>query len=201
MSSQGSGTNWFDQIERGDSLAAQALWECYFPKLVHLARAKLEGMRRAAADEEDVALSALRSFFAAAQKGRFPNLADRDDLWRLLIQITAQKAIDLRRRENCQRRGGGRVKGESALIRPGSDSDHQGLSQVIGDAPTPEFAATTAEECRRLLEQLDDSQMQAIAVAKMEGYTNREISDRLDCSTRTVERRLPIIREKWEGEL
>jgi DNA-directed RNA polymerase specialized sigma24 family protein len=74
MPSQGSFTSWFDQIERGDSRAAQTLWERYFPKLVHLARAKLQGMgvRRAAADEEDVALSAMTSFFKAVKMAAFP---------------------------------------------------------------------------------------------------------------------------------
>jgi len=200
MSSEGSVTHWFDQIHYGDSLAAQALWERYFPELVRLARQKLHGARRGAADEEDVALSAMESFFGAARQGRFPNLADRHDLWRLLIQITARKVVDLKRHETRKRRGGGRVQGESALDGAGSDSGQRGLAQVIGETPTPEFAAMMGEQCRRLLEQLADSELQAMALAKMEGYTNREIADQLDCSVRTVERRLDLIREKWKRE-
>ncbi|MHC4406108.1 MAG: ECF-type sigma factor [Planctomycetota bacterium] len=201
MSSGGSVTHWFDQVQRGDSLAAQALWERYFPELVRLARRKLHGTRRGAADEEDVALSVMDSVFDAAQKGRFPSLADRHDLWRLLIRVTANKVIDLKRRETRQRRGGGRVRGDSALGGADSDSGHEGLAQAIGNTPTPEFVAIMAEECRRLLERLNKPELHEVAQAKMEGYTNQQIADKLDCSERTVERYLERIRTKWRPEL
>jgi hypothetical protein len=115
MSSDGSVTHWLEDVRHGDSLAAQKLWERHFPELVRLARDKLGGTPRRVADEEDVALSAMDSFFQAAQAGRFPNLADRHELWRLLLRMTARKVVDLERYEARDRRGGGRVLGESAL--------------------------------------------------------------------------------------
>ena len=42
--------------------AVRKLWGHYYLRLVRLARAKLRGTRRTAADEEDVALSAFNSF-------------------------------------------------------------------------------------------------------------------------------------------
>jgi len=198
MCSDGSVTHWFDELRRGNSVAAQALWERYFPELVRLAQKKLRGLPRRAADEEDVAASAMESFFQAAQAGRFPNLADRDDLWRLLIRMTARKVVDLRRRETRRCRGGGRVRAASEVPSPGSDSGPPDLAEIIGRAPTPELAAIMAEECRRLLGQLAEADLRTLAVAKMEGYTNREIAERLDCSVRTVERRLQLIRKKWQ---
>jgi DNA-directed RNA polymerase specialized sigma24 family protein len=200
MPSEGSVTRWFEQVKQGDSLAAQALWQRYFPELVRLARAKLRAARPGPADEEDVALSAMDSFFDAAQQGRFPDVADRRDLWRLLLQMTARKVVDLKRRETRQRRGGGRVRRESD--RPGADADsgEPALADVIGDVPTPEFAAMMAEQCRRLLSGLSDPELQALAVAKMQGYTNREIAEQRECSVRTVERRLDLIRKKWKEE-
>jgi DNA-directed RNA polymerase specialized sigma24 family protein len=71
---------------------------------------------------------------------------------------------------------------------------------VVGDEPTPEFAAQAAEEYRRLLERLGDDQLRSIAVWKMEGYTNEEIAARLGCAVATVERRLHLIRKIWEGD-
>jgi DNA-directed RNA polymerase specialized sigma24 family protein len=56
------------------------------------------------------------------------------------------------------------------------------------------------EERQRLLELLDDPDLEALAVAKMEGYTNEEIAERFGCSVRTVERRLRLIRKKWQQE-
>jgi hypothetical protein len=105
-----------------DSAATRALWERYFPQLVRLARKELElrGAPRRAADEEDVAASVMESLFRAAEEGRLPDLADRDDLWRLLLRMTARKVVDLKRHEARQRRGGGRVRGESALGGAGS---------------------------------------------------------------------------------
>jgi DNA-directed RNA polymerase specialized sigma24 family protein len=200
MSSDGSVTHWFEQLKQGDSIAARAIWERYFPELVRLARDKLRGTTHVAADEEDVALSALDSFFHAAQGGRFPDLADRHDLWRVLLQMTVRKVVDLKRHETRQRRGGGRLRLESVLERADADLGESPLAQVVGDTPTPEFAAMMAEECGRLLGVLTDPSLRSLAVAKMEGYTNREIAERSDCSLRTVERRLGLIRKKWQQE-
>jgi DNA-directed RNA polymerase specialized sigma24 family protein len=127
-------------------------------------------------------------------------VADRHDLWRLLLRMTARKVVDLKRRETRQRRGGGRAKLTSAHQDGEVDLNDWTLAQAIGNTPTPEFAAMMTEECRRLLDQLGDQDLQAMAIAKMQGYENREIADQLDCSVRTVERRLQLIRSKWELE-
>jgi hypothetical protein len=44
-----------------------------------LARGKLQGLRRGADDEEDVALSAFHSFYRGLEQGRFLTLDDRQD--------------------------------------------------------------------------------------------------------------------------
>ena len=113
--SEHSVSQWIVGAKRGDSEAVRALWQRYFGRLVDLAQRKLAGTPRRAADEEDVALSAFASFCRAAEAGRVPDLSDRDHLWRLLITLTAHKAIDQTRREGRGRRGSGRVRGESAL--------------------------------------------------------------------------------------
>jgi DNA-directed RNA polymerase specialized sigma24 family protein len=150
------------------------------------------------ADEEDIALSALNGFCRAAQQGRFPDLADRDDLWRLLLQMTSHKAISLARHERRQRRGGGQVKSldEENLV-----SEKRIVAATIGNEPTPEFAAMMADECRALLERLNDPQLRNLAIAKLEGYSNEQIAQRLDCSLRTVERRLRLIRKEWTHDI
>jgi DNA-directed RNA polymerase specialized sigma24 family protein len=200
MSPDQSVTHWLSLLQgEGDAAAAQRLWERYFHRLVGLARVKLQGQPRRAADEEDVALSAFASFCAAAEAGRFPRLADRHDLWRLLVTLTERKAYNLARDERRQKRGGGAVLGEAGLLRP-DDSSPAGLDQFGGREPTPEFAAEVAEECRLLLGRLGDAQLQAIAVWKMEGDTVPEIAARLGCALSTVERRLRLIRQIWKSE-
>jgi DNA-directed RNA polymerase specialized sigma24 family protein len=177
------------------------LWQSYFQRLVSLARKRLRHRPRRMADEEDVALSAFDSFCRGAAEGRYPQLSDRDDLWRLLVVITARKAANLVRHECCQKRGGGRVRGDSALTASVDCEDsEEGLEQILGSEPTPEFAAQVAEECQRLLSLLHDAELRSIAVWKMEGYTNAEIAEKLGYVTVTIERRLRLIRSLWEKE-
>ena len=104
-------TGWLGELKEGDQAAAQPLWERYFAKLVTVARTKLKRLRPTTADqdEEDAALSAFNSFCNGAARGKFPQLADRDDIWRLLVVITARKAMAQANRNGRQKRGGGRV--------------------------------------------------------------------------------------------
>src|SRR3954449_2996353 len=154
MNDQGSVTLWLVALKAGDLAVAQPLWERYFAQLVRLARARLRAMPRAGADadEEDAALSAFDSFCDGAARGRFPRLADRDELWRLLVVLTARKVGAQAQRERRQKRGGGRVLREADLLGAGPDGRDAGLEQVVGAEPTPEFAAMVAEEYRRLLD-------------------------------------------------
>ena len=199
MLSAGSVTTWIEQLGAGNRAAAQHLWERYFPRLVGLARQKLRGLPRRATDEEDVALSAFDSFCRGAERGRFPRLEGRDDLWALLVVVTARKAIDLRQRETRQKRGGGRVSGESVLDDLlGNKDGAAGIGQVVGAEPTPELAARVAEEFQRLLAQLPGDELRTVALRRMEGYTNAEIAAELGCADATVERRLKLIRSLWK---
>jgi DNA-directed RNA polymerase specialized sigma24 family protein len=195
---EGSVTRWIGPLKAGEVEAAQALWDRYFDGLVRLARTRLRDAPLAAADEEDVALSAIHCLCHGAAAGRFPQLADRDNLWRLLATITAQKAIDLQRRETREKRGGGKTRGEVELA--AGDTEASLVAQVVGREPSPEFAAQLDEEYRRQLDRLEDDGLRQIAVWKMEGYENDEIARRLGCGVRTVERKLGVIRAIWQAD-
>jgi DNA-directed RNA polymerase specialized sigma24 family protein len=198
----GSITHWLTQLKTGDAEAVQPLWEHYFGALVALARKKLCALRqpRTDIDEEDVALSAFRSFCSGVGGGRFPRLGDREDLWRILVHITAWKALDLRERRSARKRGGGRVALEADL-RPRRDGDETAvLDRIIGTEPSPEFAAQVAEEFQRRIEDLGDPVLQRIALMKLACHTHEEIATALGCSLRTVTLRLEYIRKLWEGK-
>jgi DNA-directed RNA polymerase specialized sigma24 family protein len=198
MAPDDSVTQWLAQLQGGDPAAAQRLWERYFRRLVGLARHKFQGRPRRAADEEDVALSAFDSFCRGAEAGRFPRLADRDNLWKLLVTITDRKASQQVLHEGRQKRGGKAVLGESALVGPtGAAAGAAGLEQFLDREPTPEFAAQVAEEWHRLLDRLPNAELRSVAQWKMEGYTNEEIAAKLGCARRSVERRLRVIRSLW----
>jgi DNA-directed RNA polymerase specialized sigma24 family protein len=191
-------THWLDLLKAGDRAAVQPLWERHFRLLVVRARAALGTAPRRAADEEDVALSAFHSFCRGAEQGRFPQLNDRHDLWRLLLTLTARKAAHQVRDEFRAKRGGGKVSAEAEL--GPADDGEAALARVVGSEPTPQFAAQVAEEYRRLLDKLGDPDLRAIAVWQMEGDTVEDIARRLGRSERTVARKLAVIRDLWSGE-
>ena len=200
MASDGSVTHWIELLQTGEDAAAGQIWDRYFRRLVGLARLKLQvrGAARRVADEEDVALSAFDSFFRGLEEGRYPNLDDRDNLWKVLVLLTARKALRLVEHERRQKRGGGHVRAEADLSPAGTD-EAAALEQVIGREPSPEFAAQVAEECNLLLDRLGDDELRSIARWKMEGHTNAEIAGKLDCLERTVERKVRMIRGLWEN--
>jgi RNA polymerase sigma factor (sigma-70 family) len=187
---KGSVSGWVSQLQAGDVAAAQRLWERYFRRMVRLARTRL----RAAGipgEEEDVALSAFASFCQAAGQRRFPQLANREDLWRLLVTLTARKVWRRRRLEQTQKRGGGIARSE--------DFDLE-LDEIVGREPTPEFAAEVADELQSRLAGRQKADLVAIALRKLDGYTNEEIAEQLGCARSTVERRLRLIRMQWSEE-
>jgi DNA-directed RNA polymerase specialized sigma24 family protein len=198
MTPGGSVTHWLQLLKAGDHAAAQPLWEGYFRRLVALARWRLLGTPRRVAGEEDVALSAFDSFCRGAEQGRFPKLEDRDDLWQLLVLLTARKARQFVRHQCRGKRGVGKILTEAdfAVAVAGV-----GLAAVIGTDPQPEFAAAVAEQWRRLLDALPDAELRQIVVRKMEGHTPEDIPARLRCVPRTVERRLRLIRDLWSPEM
>lgn len=197
MDSEQSVSAWIEQLKAGDNEAAKRLWERYFAQLVQVAYQKLRGIRHAAADEEDIALSAFFSFCQAARQGRVESLQNREDLWHLLLFFTKCKAVGWLRREASQRRGGGKEGQPSAQI----ITEENSLDELISREPNPEFAAILQEEFDALLNQLPDEEMQTIALFKLEGYTNAEVAKMIPCSLRTVERRLDIIRKVWSGAI
>ena len=195
-------TQWIDQLKSGDAQAAQRLWESYFLEMVEVARQKLRGAPRTMADEEDVALSAFKSFCIGAQNGRFSQVTDRQNLWPLLVAITSHKSIDLIRLENRQKRGGS-GQNDAAGTSKKQTSMRVDFEEIIQQQPSPEFAVQMAEELERLLNLLDktgDSALRQVALAKMEGETTTEIAEQLGCARRTVERKLQLITRLWQED-
>jgi len=196
----GSVTRWIGDLKAGDGQALQSLWDRYYATLVERARTKLCALHSSTAvnDEEDLASSAFQSLYQGVREGRFPRLEDRDDLWRLLVHLTACKAIDRHRAEIRQKRGGGNVLNEADMIVAGAEEHGNPLERVIGSEPSPEFAAMVAEEYLRRLDGLGDETLRRIAELKLACYSNEEIRRQLGCSLRTVTLKLELIRKKWK---
>ena len=199
MEGENSVSRWLDGLRERNDADVKRLWDHYFQRLVNLASTRLPGHARRVTDEEDVALSAFHSFCDRVGRGQFPQLADRDDLWRILVTITVRKVAESMRHQTRLKRGGGAVLGQS--VKMGDSEIDEGMQRVLSHEPTPEAAAQFAEDYERLLEKLEDPTLRSIAVRKLEGHSREEIAEVLGTSIRTVDRKLTLIRLMWQEEL
>jgi RNA polymerase sigma factor (sigma-70 family) len=189
---QGSVTLFFSELCAGKPDAAEALWQRFFPRLVGLARKTLAGRPQRVADADDAAQSAFASFCQRARGGEI-RINDRSDLWNLIGVITVRKARRQVRREQAEKRGGGAVVGEAALMR--ADGSPLPLDEAAMTNPAAEFDL----HCEELLEMLEP-ELREFAVLRLLGYRNREIAEMHGCTERKVERKLNLIRLRWEAD-
>jgi DNA-directed RNA polymerase specialized sigma24 family protein len=197
MESHSSVSGWLESLAAGDEAAVGQLWERYFPPMVRLARQKLQQSRARMGDEEDAALSAFDSFCRHAQHGQYSDLRDHNSLWRLLATITARKVAHLVRDDARKKRGGGTVTSfNTSKWKNRLDSD-----SIFSREPDPEFAALMAEECAHLIGALSDRELENVALWRMEGYTVKEIAEKMDVVPRSIQRKLEVIRSIWRERL
>lgn len=169
------------------------------PRLRRYAKSRLPSNLLRALDEEDVALSAFKSLYTLGQRGGLEDVNDREGLWKLLMCITARKATAHVRSETRQKRGGGKVRGESIYLNgAGANS---GLHEEAAGALPPDLAVEFNDQCTHLLDALDDDVLRTIALLRLDGHTVEEISSRVGSAKRSVERRLNLIRKTWQQHL
>jgi len=192
--SDSSVTRWLERLETGDDVAAAKLWNAYFDRLVHLAHGRLQAKFAKVNDAEDIALSAFHSFCQGVENKKFPALSDRDGLWRLLVSITIHKLLHVVRDQKRIKRGG--QFQELHGLDSSSDSI-AAVNQIVSREPSPDFALEVAEQYQEMMHSLEDKELIQLATWKMEGYTNDEIAKKLNRATRTVERKLQLIRKIW----
>ena len=145
------------------------------------------------ADEEDIVLSAMKSFCIGIRDGRFPELSSKEGLWRLLLTITLRKLADKKNYDSRSKRDVARLQNADGEPEKQVDEIHAFISRE----PNPEVAAECAEQIGYLLESLEHEDLKNIALMKMEGYTNIEIANEVKCSITSIERKLRTIRSIW----
>jgi DNA-directed RNA polymerase specialized sigma24 family protein len=196
----GSVTRLITGLKDGDDDAVYDLWGRFRGDFERVARRHLDESSRRVFDEEDVALAAFYTFCQKASQGEFAELYNRDHLWKLLRTIIAREANTQARDQRRQRRGGGRVHGESVFVTR-ADERSPGLDCQGGDDGTPDEMLMSAEQVQRLFDCLGDDTLVQIARWKSEGETNVTIAKRLGVDPVTVKRKLDRILSKWETAL
>lgn len=202
MSNGASVSQWLDELKGDDPSAAEKLWVRYVEKVARLARRHFVGRRGRVANEDDVVAEVFTDFLHGVRDGRFPRLSNRNDLWQLLVLLTERKAVDQLRRHSASKRGGGLVAGESAFEKTARvGSVVQGIGQVVGGEPSPEFAVELADLFAHLLQALGDETLRTIARDTIAGHSQEEIAHAVGLSVPSIQRKLRIIRQCWEKEL
>jgi DNA-directed RNA polymerase specialized sigma24 family protein len=190
-------SEWLRALRTGDDEAATYLWKHFADKLCAAVRRRIRLDTRRLYDEDDAAQSAFHSLCRGVSQGQFPDLNDRDSLWRLLLVIALRKVNKRHRFDLQERRDVRRTSGDAQL----ADTD-EGLSsvdEISADAPSPDLAAEFVDTYELLLEQLDDEMLQRIVELKLEGFTNVEVAEKLSCTRKTVQRKLEIVRRAWQN--
>ena len=198
MDAQGSITQQIAGLKEGNDEAARQIWERYFTRLVALARQNLRSASRRVEDEEDLVVTVFEKVARLAREGGLRKLDGRDDLWQVLVLVTRQQAVNQIKHGLRQKRGGGLVRGESVFVSNQGSEMNAGIANFVTQEPTTAFAVEVADSCRQLLSILTDETMRQVAIKKMEGHTNEAIAEQLDCTERTVERKLKRIRTLWD---
>ncbi|MEQ8846475.1 ECF-type sigma factor [Botrimarina sp.] len=187
-----------DALRAGESDAAGRLWTVYYQVICELAGTRLKKTPCRLFDQEDIALSAFKSFCVGVRAGRFPDLGDRRALWPVLIALTLRKTVDAVRHESRQKRGGG--------LQPISAGEHAldyavRTLHAMSEGTHHELVVQIRDSVLRLKDNLatmGDDRLETILDLKLSGHSTGEIAKAIGCVPRTVERKLRLIEDCWE---
>lgn len=198
MAAHGSVTGWIERVRFGEDSKLEPIFERYFARLQEFAKPRIRSGSRVVSSEDDVALSVLRSLWEGLQRGSFGYVKNRRDLWSLLIRVSVRKIIDNQRR--LTRRGMGRMEVRSCDVeaRRIDTLKNPILERLAFEGDDPARVAHVVELSQTFLARLDGDEMRNVALLKIQGYTAAEIAREISKSTRTVERKLRIIRQTWD---
>lgn len=194
-------TRYLRRFLTGDTEAYERIFGRCFEQLTYWLKDKLRDTPTRVEDEQDVAQETMVFFAEAVQRGRFTGLKDRSELWALLLAIGTRKSLELRRRTTAAKRGGGRVRGDSAFASADATSPQvAGWDDLPGTDPPPEDRVELADLLEHLLEQMTESDLREIALRRMAEQPVQQIAEEMQIALRSVERKLRLIRERWRRE-
>jgi RNA polymerase sigma-70 factor, ECF subfamily len=166
------------RLQGRDDAAAQELFERFTHQLIALALRHLDSGLRQKVDPEDVVQSAYKSFFLRYGAGNL-NVVNWNSLWGLLTLITVRKCAERAAYHRAERRDAARE------VAPPRGDDATPWQEPFGREPTPVEAAVLSETVEQLLAGLDVEERPILELS-LQGYTTREIGERLGRAERTV---------------
>lgn len=175
-------------MQQGDEIAFGAFFETHYERIVRYAKKRIGTFPLRVADEEDIAISAMNSLFRNIEENRY-DIQNSMELWKLLVTITNRKLSKQRHAHFAQKRGGGKVRGDSIWQNSGSQEDFVQRPQ----GGEMEWIETTDV----LFQRLDDPKAREVARLLLEGHSIEDVAVELGCVRRTVERKIASIRVIW----
>jgi RNA polymerase sigma factor (sigma-70 family) len=173
-----------ERLRSGDAQAAEEIFARYAQRLTSLAEQQLSHKLAARLDGADVVQSVFRTFFRRSAAGEF-RIDSSDELWRLLVQITLQKARAKSRHHTAGPRNvAAEAPGRGAL-----------LYELVAHEPGPEEAAALVDQVEALLRGLPPQYCELLQL-RLEGHTVSDTAARLGLSRRTVHRALHLLQQR-----
>jgi hypothetical protein len=148
--------------------AARLVWVRYFQQLLLLARNRRSTRIRSREDEEDVLQSMYKSFCIRQCRGD-RDLANRAELWNLLVQITLRKALNTAQRHRREKRYVRREEPGAVAGGSGTELPATTLDQIDSDGPTPAEAALLNKALELRFRSLRDPNLRQIALLEARG--------------------------------
>jgi RNA polymerase sigma-70 factor (ECF subfamily) len=155
------------------------LFDRYVDQLLALARRRISQRLASRVDAEDVVQSVFRTFFTRAREGQF-RIQERDDLAKLLVRITLHKTLRQVEFHKAAKRDPGHEAGQSSEAR-------EKLFAFLDGEPPPEMVVACLDEMEHFLNKLGPDERQILEL-RLQGYTNREIADKLGTYDRKIRR-------------
>jgi RNA polymerase sigma-70 factor (ECF subfamily) len=178
------------KVQARDEAAAREFFGRFTRQLIALALRHIGAGLRHKVDAEDVVQSAYKSFFLR-YGGPDPAAVNWDSLWGLLSLITVRKCAE---RAAYHRAG---CRDAAREVSPPRGEEAPPWSEPLGREPTPLEAVVLSETVGQLFAALDEDERPVLELS-LQGYTTREISERLGRAERTVRLLREGIRHRLE---
>jgi len=183
-----------NRLNDGDKDAAALIVRRFSAQLIAQARIELDPELQRKVDAEDVVQSALGSFFHRYDQGDFA-LANWNSLWGLLVKMTVRKCWRRNQFFHASRRD---IRRERFASDDGGD---QLDPRMVDDKPSAEQVAACNELIENLITGMDLKSHRDIFKLSLKGYSQREISQRVQRSQYTVSKVLDRVRNSLEQSL
>jgi hypothetical protein len=187
----GSITRLVQSISDQPDESIRALWRRFDEECRNAAKRSVSSKLQRSVDSDQIAIDAFYCFCRKVAEGAYPDLQDREAIWKLLSTLIHQEAGNQVRKELRAKRGGGDRRGESVFIdTPG------GLAAHHSHEETPDSLALSSEQIANMFAALPE-ELRLVAEWKAEGESNVTIARRLGCDPATIKYRLDKIARLW----